>query len=45
LDVTASLERLSGIAKEAVGIYGRVDVVVNNAGEKLSSGGLTADSP
>ncbi|RXW22900.1 hypothetical protein EST38_g2961 [Candolleomyces aberdarensis] len=36
LDVTASLERLSENAKEAVEIYGRVDVVVNNAGYLLA---------
>lgn len=32
LDVTASPEKLSEIAKEVVSIHGRVDVVVNNAG-------------
>ncbi|KAJ2927830.1 hypothetical protein H1R20_g9267, partial [Candolleomyces eurysporus] len=36
LDVTASLERLSENAKEAVEIYGRVDIVVNNAGYLLA---------
>lgn len=32
LDVTASIETLHQVAKEAVAIYGRVDVLVNNAG-------------
>lgn len=32
LDVTAPLDKLHAVAKEAVGIHGRVDVVVNNAG-------------
>ncbi|KAG6815785.1 hypothetical protein H0H87_011378 [Tephrocybe sp. NHM501043] len=32
LDVTAPLEVLQKIAKEAVAIYGQVDVIVNNAG-------------
>lgn len=32
LDVTASPETLKTIAAKAVGIYGRVDVLVNNAG-------------
>lgn len=32
LDVTASLETLKKKAEEAVGVWGRVDVVVNNAG-------------
>ena len=32
LDVTAPLERLKEAAERAVAIYGRVDVVVNNAG-------------
>ncbi|KZT29578.1 short chain dehydrogenase [Neolentinus lepideus HHB14362 ss-1] len=32
LDVTAPLEKLESIASEAVKIYGRVDVLVNNAG-------------
>ncbi|KAG5640096.1 hypothetical protein DXG03_001233 [Asterophora parasitica] len=32
LDVTSSLEKLHEIAKKAVAIHGRVDVVVNNAG-------------
>ena len=35
LDVTAPLEELKTIAKRAVDIHGRVDVVVNNAGESL----------
>lgn len=35
LDVTAPLDTLNDIAKKAVGIHGRVDVLVNNAG-KLS---------
>ncbi|RXW21406.1 hypothetical protein EST38_g4447 [Candolleomyces aberdarensis] len=33
LDVTSTLEELHQVAKEAVGIYGRVDVLVNNAEE------------
>jgi len=32
LDVTAPLDTLHEIAKKAVAIHGRVDVVVNNAG-------------
>lgn len=32
LDVTAPLVALKGTADRAVAIYGRVDVVVNNAG-------------
>ncbi|KAL0574491.1 hypothetical protein V5O48_007466 [Marasmius crinis-equi] len=32
LDVTAPLEQLQEVAKKAVSFYGRVDVVVNNAG-------------
>ncbi|KAG6818670.1 hypothetical protein H0H93_002997 [Arthromyces matolae] len=32
LDVTAPLETLNDIAKKAVKLYGRVDVLVNNAG-------------
>lgn len=32
LDVTSSLEELKLVAQKAVDIYGRVDVVVNNAG-------------
>ena len=32
LDITAPMEDLQDIAKRAVGIYGRVDVLVNNAG-------------
>ncbi|KAK0460597.1 uncharacterized protein EV420DRAFT_1533091 [Desarmillaria tabescens] len=32
LDVTAPLDDLKKIAEKAVGIYGRVDVLVNNAG-------------
>lgn len=33
LDVTAPLDKLHDIAKEAIKIHGRVDVLVNNAGE------------
>lgn len=32
LDITATLEVLKKKAKDAVGVWGRVDVVVNNAG-------------
>jgi NAD(P)-dependent dehydrogenase (short-subunit alcohol dehydrogenase family) len=32
LDVTSPLEELQAIAKEAVNVYGRIDVLVNNAG-------------
>ncbi|TFK47028.1 short chain dehydrogenase [Heliocybe sulcata] len=34
LDVTAPMEKLDAIAAEAVKIYGRVDVLVNNAGDR-----------
>ena len=32
LDVTSPLEKIHEAAKEAIGFYGQVDVVVNNAG-------------
>lgn len=32
LDVTASLDELCVIAKKAIDIHGRIDVLVNNAG-------------
>jgi len=32
LDVVVPLNQLQEIAKKAVGIYGKIDVVVNNAG-------------
>jgi len=32
LDVVAPLDQLQEVAKKAVGIYGKIDVVVNNAG-------------
>lgn len=32
LDVTSPLEKLHEVAKEAVKIHGRIDVLVNNAG-------------
>lgn len=32
LDVTAPIEELKVVAKKAVAIYGKVDVIVNNAG-------------
>ncbi|KAL0057869.1 hypothetical protein AAF712_015476 [Marasmius tenuissimus] len=35
LDVTASLESLQELAKRAISFYGRVDVLVNNAGYVL----------
>ncbi|KAH9477887.1 Oxidoreductase BOA17 [Psilocybe cubensis] len=35
LDVTASLDHLKEVAAEAVKVYGRVDVVMNNAGFAL----------
>jgi NADP-dependent 3-hydroxy acid dehydrogenase YdfG len=35
LDVTASTAELENIAKEAIAIYGRIDVPVNNAGYSL----------
>lgn len=40
MDVTAPLETLHEVAKKAVAIHGRVDVVVNNAGEALGVAGL-----
>lgn len=39
LDVTATLDELESIAGKAIAIYGRVDVVVNNAGY-LANGAL-----
>lgn len=32
LDATSPLETLHGVAKQAVALHGRVDVLVNNAG-------------
>jgi NAD(P)-dependent dehydrogenase (short-subunit alcohol dehydrogenase family) len=32
LDVTSSFDRIKALAAEAEGIYGHVDVVVNNSG-------------
>lgn len=37
LDVTSTFEELQAIAREAVALYGRVDVLVNNAGYPLIS--------
>jgi len=32
LDVTAEQDNLNAVAAKAVGLYGRIDVIVNNAG-------------
>lgn len=32
LDVTSSLEELKAVAKKAIQIYGKIDVLINNAG-------------
>ena len=32
LDVTASQEEIDSIIKEAIGIYGHIDILINNAG-------------
>jgi len=37
LDVTAPLDVLHDVAKKAVSIHGRIDVLVNNAGDYLTS--------
>ena len=37
LDVTAQLKDLRAIAERAIAIYGRIDVVVNNAGYLICS--------
>lgn len=36
LDVTAPLDTLHEVAKKAIAIHGRIDVLVNNAGERVS---------
>jgi len=35
LDVTSPLETLHEVAKKAVALHGRIDVVVNNAGARV----------
>ncbi|TFK50389.1 short chain dehydrogenase [Heliocybe sulcata] len=45
LDVTAPLEKLESIAADAVKIYGRVDVLVNNAGAGTTPGVLEDLTP
>ncbi|KAI0819476.1 NAD-P-binding protein [Trametes gibbosa] len=45
LDVTAPLDELKVIAKKAVAIHGRVDVVVNNAAAWVAVGALEEITP
>jgi len=35
-DVTAPIDTIKNVAAKAVGVYGKVDVVVNNAGNDLA---------
>ncbi|EIM80691.1 NAD-P-binding protein [Stereum hirsutum FP-91666 SS1] len=45
LDVTAPLNELKVCAEKAVGLWGRVDVVVNNAGALIAVGALEEVTP